>query len=416
MTIETPEDMFKSWLEIDNQIKQLLSKSDPSSVTKVSKKALMDKNSITREKFADLVMSMHNFGYEVVELAKKQDDSKNNIKSYLKELLPEAIKEAMIPMKPVTSDDIKELLPAVVKDAIPAAMRSDTKVNMQKIEVVKHRLLVENKDDGGKFTDRAWTTVVKSGNVKKKLKDVQVSNSYLSNSGIGTFTFATAEARDKAANVLGADYKVTSQSAVPKLLAPKIKIIGVCSDVFNDSKDDIICQIREKNPDIDQLIVNEDDFKIIFMKKEENFIVIKTTGRIRELIIEMGNKIYLGLQILNVHDHIHLIQCYHCQEFGHYSGSDFCKQKKGRGACFYCASSEHKSSDCRDKRNISRHRCINCVRDKRSSTNHKSADPLCPLVIRETLRMYSRIDGVDPESKNMYIRMTERLRQRRNQA
>ena len=209
---------------------------------------------------------------------------------------------------------------------------------------------------------------------------------------------------------------MTSQSAAPKLLAPKIKIIGVCSDVFNDSKDDIICQIREKNPDIDQLIVNEDDFKIIFMKKEDNFIVIKTTGRIRELIIEMGNKIYLGLQILNVHDHIHLIQCYHCQEFGHYSGSDFCKQKEGRGACFYCASREHKSSDCRDKRNISRHRCINCVRDKRSSTHHKSADPLCPLVIRETLRMYSRIDGVDPESKNMYIRMTERLRQRRNQA
>ena len=121
-------------------------------------------------------MSMHNFGYEVVELAKKQDDSKNNIKSYLKELLPEAIKEAMLPMKPITSDDLKELIPAVVKDAIPAAMRSDTKVNMQKIEVVKHRLLVENKDDGGKFTDRAWTTVVKSGNVKKKLKDVQVSN------------------------------------------------------------------------------------------------------------------------------------------------------------------------------------------------------------------------------------------------
>ena len=31
MTIETPEDIFKSWLEIDSQIKQLLSKSDPSS-------------------------------------------------------------------------------------------------------------------------------------------------------------------------------------------------------------------------------------------------------------------------------------------------------------------------------------------------------------------------------------------------
>ena len=115
MTIKPADDMVKNWLEIECQMKQLLSKSDPSSISKISKKAMVDKNSITREKFADLVMSMLLFGSQAVDWVKKQNDPKDSLRAHLKELLPQAIKEA------VTSYDLKELIPAVVKDAIPVA-------------------------------------------------------------------------------------------------------------------------------------------------------------------------------------------------------------------------------------------------------------------------------------------------------
>ena len=279
-------------------------------------------------------------------------------------------------------------------------------------EQIKHKLILEDQS-GNEITEDQWTTVVKS-KMRKKLQNIPVSSSYLANKGVATVTFPTAASRDEAAERLKSDYNVTTKSESPKKLSPKIKLLDVSQDNFDDSDEDIIENIKSTNQTISDLISDGEVFKIIFKKKEDGIIVIETTAKIRQAILhQMKNRIFLGLQYLYVRDHIHLSQCYHCQCFGHYADSDFCKFKDKKNTCFYCASDDHKSKDCKNKKVTSKHRCVNCIREGRALTHHKATDPLCPTVIAETLRMYSRTDGMDVQSKNVYLKSLERLRQKR---
>ena len=274
---------------------------------------------------------------------------------------------------------------------------------------MKYKLFIENNDDN-KFTPRSWSDVA-SSSLKPKLDDIPVNSSSVSHSGVGVLDFPTAESRDQAADVLGTDYKVTKKSEPSKRLAPKIKIIGVPSDLFRESDDGIIDQIRSKNTEICELINEDEDFKIIHKDTDDGSIIIKTTGRVREAINLMRNKIYIGLQRLNVYDHIHVIQCYRCQGYGHYASSDICKSKNG--ACFYCADTSHKSTNCPKKQKSADHRCVNCIREKRPNFHHKATDVLCPVRVRETLRIYNRTDGISSEAKNYYTKKIESLKHRR---
>lgn len=280
------------------------------------------------------------------------------------------------------------------------------------VEEVKHKLIIENQSEEN-ITDQLWTTVVKK-NLRSKLKDLPVSNSYLTNKGVAMMTFPSEVARDKAAEELKSDYKITSQSKPQKKLAPKIKIIDVPDNLFEMDEAAIIQEIRAKNKLINEQITDHNaEFTIIYKYRDDRFVVIKTTGVIRGIIRQMNNKIFWDLHILHVRDHVHLVQCYHCQEFGHYSGSDLCKYKTANATCFYCASQDHKSADCSVKKTPAKHRCTNCIHNNRSNTHHKATDAMCPFVIRETLWAYSRTDGLNEESKNGYLRMVERLREKR---
>ena len=266
---------------------------------------------------------------------------------------------------------------------------------------------------GNKITGQQWSHVVK--NVRNKLQNVQVSNSYVNDKAGPTITFQTADERDKAEDALKSDYKLISQNQVPKKLAPRLKILGVSEDIFSESDPDIIEEIRHKNKTIDDQISEGENLKIIYKNKKDSLIVIQTTRKIREAIKMSNDKIFIGLQVLNVYDHVHPVQCFHCQEFKHIADSDYCKLKGKSGVCFYCAAN-HKSSDCKNKKNSSKHRCINCINDKRQHIHHKSTDPLCPTIIRETLRVYARTDGMDENSKNWYLQMIEKLKQKRSLA
>ena len=279
------------------------------------------------------------------------------------------------------------------------------------IDQVKHKLMLEEKS-GDKITGQQWTTVVKQG-LRRKIPDCPVKNAYLTSDGVPTMIFSSAEDRDKAAETLKSDYNVKIQSQIPKKIAPKVKIIGVSLDIINDSDENIIEELKMKNSNIDNLIEDDDDFKIIYKNKDDRFIVIKTNPKIRDALRKSNDKIYCGLQILNVRDHVHPIQCFQCQAFGHYHTSNNCRLKdKDTSVCFYCAN-DHKSGDCKNKKNISKHRCANCIKEKRRNAHHKATDPLCPIVIRETLHIYDRTDGMIEESKNWYLQMIERIRQKR---
>ena len=335
----------------------------------------------------------------------------------LKDVKQETTVQCSEELKTFIASEIHAIVPAVMEEIeskLQKKIDKEVPVAPQR-EQIKHQLIIEQ-EDGSKFADKqSWAAVVKSNTMQVKLQDIPVDNSYLTRDGTATMTFPTVEARDKAANILKPDYKVVSESKPLKKLNPKIKLLDVPEEIFEHGKEEIAGLIKTKNPKLSQL--SEEEFKVIFQKKEDSLLVIQTTPNVRKIIKnDMNDQIYLGLKVLHVRDHIHLVQCFHCQEFGHYANSDYCKLKGKAGVCLYCASREHVSKDCPSKRKPREHGCINCTRENRPHNHHKSADPLCPIVIKETLRIYSKTDGMDQESKNYYLRKIERLREQRSRA
>ena len=140
-----------SFLEIQGHIAQLLCNSDPGSVKSIEARCLVDKKSITREIFTDVVKKLYDFGRDAVELnekqAKKLSEQHTHIKSSLKELLPEALKEAMV-NKTVDNESTNTGLEASFNNKSPPK------------DQVTHKLMLEEQS-GDKITEQKWTTVLK---------------------------------------------------------------------------------------------------------------------------------------------------------------------------------------------------------------------------------------------------------------
>ena len=100
--------------------------------------------------------------------------------------------------------------------------------------------------------------------------------------------------------------------------------------------------------------------KVVFYNKSERYAVIQVSPAIRESIRQNGDYVHLDLGSHHVKDRIHVIQCYHCQEFGHMVGKVYCKSKDKDPVCFYCAGN-HSSKDCksRKERKVNKIRCHN---------------------------------------------------------
>ena len=163
-----------------------------------------------------------------------------------------------------------------------------------------------------------------------------------------------------------------------------------------------------KNEEIKVLNESGDTFKIVFVDIKDKFAVLQVSPKIREIIKRNGDKLCIGLQRCSVKDRFHVIQCYHCQGFGHVSGSPYCKKREEAATCFYCAGS-HSSKDCTFKknRNTKKIKCTNCscskVRAERESCgSHKSSDTLCPSFIREKEKMMNRT-ACSENTKNEYL-------------
>ncbi len=145
--------------------------------------------------------------------------------------------------------------------------------------------------------------------------------------------------------------------------------------------------------------------EVIYIKKEVagyGSAVIKVDPRIRSFIIQNNRKIYLDLSSLHVKDQIHLVQCYACQQYGHKRGSEYCKLGKDKDICLYCAE-DHKSKDCRVKRDVNKRKCHNCFTSsnavhKRNAKGHTSTSIECPIQQREVQAVVARTAGLDPKN------------------
>ena len=242
-----------------------------------------------------------------------QTSLESAIKAQLQDILPNAIKTALVSVQSEINIPNKNTQPSDTKEA----------------DNTKHLLLVESKDDDVKtgkkklISENEWATVVK-GKINYQLKDIPVQKASITKNGRAAVVLPDGESLEKAAASLGTDFNVTVISKKEVKLLPKIKIMDVKLDQLQENSEDkkvLANQIVTKNASIKALVDKGEVFEIIYHNKKEEFVVVKVSPAIRKVIKEKSDKVHIGLTSCNVEDQFHLIQCFHCQAYGHKSGS-----------------------------------------------------------------------------------------------
>ena len=249
----------------------------------------------------------------------------------------------------------------------------------------KHVLVVDDLQED-KISPNKWTQVVKS-DLSKKLKKMPVSKTVLSKNGKGCIFLPDEKALEDAKQALSENYRVNATTKKPSIILPKIKINNVKADSY-ESNNDLRNEILAKNSSIKSVLENDANSKIdvIFIDKRNNSAMLKVTPNIREAIMKK-QRIYLDLESHHVSDSFHVQQCYHCQSFGHKANSEYCPNKNSNPTCFYCGCA-HKSSECFDKDDKSKHKCVNCNKSsnqtiKEGASKHNASSRNCPLYQKE---------------------------------
>ena len=101
-------------------------------------------------------------------------------------------------------------------------------------------------------------------------------------------------------------------------------------------------------------------------------IIIRSSADFRDRILKL-NRVFVGAGSYLVDDHVHIIKCFKCQRYGH-----FAKNCSHETACGICAES-HITRDCPNRGGSLS--CVNCVRGKKSSTDHTTNWSKCPYLL-----------------------------------
>ena len=407
-------DMAEVWKKLEEELEEinnsLQQKEDTTTIVSIS---YLIENDVklptgnTAIKLINIVKELYKLANKAITHAKPDDAAPNGS-----------------PTMDLVREELARLLPGLIKEGLAGAHQPQSSTTTGKVistaPVVKYTLDLEKISTGSgdetadaKITEDDWTKVVKK-DVQKSLKSVPVIKSSTSSGGTARLQFRSKEDLASAEQALQAKYKLTSKSEETKKLDPKITIFDLDADMLEKSK--LEEEVLNKNESIRKLKDQGELFKIVFLDDKERFAVLQVSPAIREVIRKNNDKVCLGLEIHRVKDRFHVVQCYHCQGYGHTSGSIYCRSREEDPSCFFCAGS-HASKDCRKKKDkkLGEIKCTNCAksksRDERGSAGtHKASDTLCPFYIREKVRVMSRTHASE-ETKNMYqVRVRELLK------
>lgn len=326
---------------------------------------------------------------------------------------------------PMRSDDIVSLVRNEMTAVLPEILKktladiglqnqsSPQQMKTEDVAIESHMMYLVKKtddpEDKEEITEKEWTEVVKK-DVRSTLKNVPVIKAHN-----GKLSFKTKEDMDTAREALSGKYSVTMKTQEVKKLDPKLTLMDIDPDI--SSKEELQEKILDKNDDLRKLIDAGGSCSVIYLDQEKNMAVLRVSTEIRQHIKKNGDRICVDLQQHRVRDRFHVIQCFHCQAYGHKSGSDYCRQSSDKPICFYCAGS-HSSKDCKDKKNktTTSVKCYNCSisrnpEERRKCKTHNATDTLCPFFIREKERMMSRTPGTE-EIKNAFLQKTKALQRK----
>lgn len=327
--------------------------------------------------------------------AKTDDELTAAVKGVLVKCLPEILAsqlKGILPVHECSKTESEEVVPKV-----------DTSLPTVHTMIVEKPKKDEEDGEQALFTKDEWKT---SGKKKfaETLKDIPVKHATVLADGRLKFTMSSKENLESAVEVLkqGEDkLVVTPDSKERKKLDPKIMITKLDDDIV--TKEDLDRELYQKNQNIKDLRDAGLVIKTVFVEKEKRFAVVQMSPEIRESIRRENDKVYIGLSRFPVRDRFHVVQCYHCQGYGHMAKDGDCRNFSKPAVCQFCAG-PHRSDKCTKKTST---QCSNCMKSNNSrikakATTHRASDELCPSFVGAKESLMSRTATVSEATKNAY--------------
>ena len=254
--------------------------------------------------------------------------------------------------------------------------------------------------------------------IRKKLESIPVDGTS-SSAEDTSLVFKDKTHRDKAEELLKAEFDTTTTTVTSKKLNPKVTISDIAAEIT--TAQEVYEELLRKNMKIrEQVETHQEELKVIFLHKESRYAVVQMSKKIRDIIREKNDRVNLDFQIHVVKDRFHVIQCYRCQRFGHKADSPLCPKKDSDEAvCSFC-SGNHRYKDCqlrKDHKTDSKC-CANCKTsrskvDQLNATSHTAGSFQCPFYIMEKERIMGRTAGAEKLKNEYSLKARDFLARRR---
>ena len=281
------------------------------------------------------------------------------------------------------SEVIKKTIREVKKSEEPVTSVTDH----GRTRVIKNTevLVLKPKCSGGASALPSSVSVDGLNNV---LRSIPVKSCRETSQGNVVLRFPHGEAKSRAKALVASSSNFTDVDvSEPKKMLPKMTLLDVPTLLPDE---EIIPSIREKNPNITDLLDAGHTLSLVFSRVRDGkrMAVLKMSPEIRNIISGTGNRVFLGLTSCRIFDRFWATQCRHCQKFGH--TKDRCPTKSAPPVCCFC-SGPHTSTDCPDKSIL---KCINCSSGggPADSCQHSASSLDCPIMISERSKVMENTD------------------------
>lgn len=221
------------------------------------------------------------------------------------------------------------------------------------------------------------------------LGSIPVSNFKQMESGAFVVKLPSVQTKKAASNAITNAFPDGSNFVIsePRKMLPKLTLTGIPSNIKDE---EIIPKILEKNSSIANLITAGCSMSLCFARikqldgrlSDTKTAVIKMSPEVRLAIINQGNYVFMDFSRCKAYDRFWVIQCFHCQKFGHLSAD--CSAKESAPICGFCAGA-HIGRNCRNKNQPG---CANCKaastdNSSQGSSDHFASSDKCPHIIKQ---------------------------------
>ncbi len=188
--------------------------------------------------------------------------------------------------------------------------------------------------------------------------------------------FPTEKAKEQALGALKTMDQIenTHHITSEKKLQPKVQVVFI-PDFIQDEH--IIQSILEKNEQIDELMEQETDMKLLFTKSSKpgfKTAFLSVSPSIRKAMENNNNRVYLHLSRCKIYDHYWVQRCGKCMKYGHKTANCYAVEP----VCGHCAQN-HWSNKCTNKEQL---KCHHCTVNNREETRHSAFNTNCPTFIQ----------------------------------